>query len=52
MQTHHAPNINNFEIFVQNLTKLGDTWGGVKFCQEFKYMVGELDYDMELRTYK
>ena len=43
--------INNFEMFVRKLTKLGETWTDDKMVREFKQRVDDPDYDTEVRTH-
>ena len=43
--------INNFEMFVRKLTKLGETWTDDKMVHEFKQRVYNPDYDTEIRIH-
>lgn len=43
--------INNFEMFVRKLTKLGETWTDDKMVREFKQRVDDPDYDTEIRIH-
>ena len=43
--------INNFEMYVRKLTKLGETWSDDKKVREFKENVDDPDYDTEVRVH-
>ena len=36
--------INNFEMYVRKLTKLGENWSNHKMCREFKYINSVITY--------
>ena len=42
--------INNFEMFLRKLTKLGDIWYDKKVIKNFKQTVEDPDYDTEVTT--
>ena len=44
--------INNFEMYVRKLTKLGENWTDDKKVREFKKGVSDPDYDTEVRVHK
>ena len=43
--------INNFEMYVRKLTKLGENWSNEKMCREFKKGVSDSDYETEVRVH-
>ena len=43
--------INNFEMYVRKLTKLGEAWGDDKQIREFKARVDDSDFDTEVRIH-
>ena len=43
--------INNFEMYVRKLTKLGENWNDDKMVREFKTGVSDPDYDTEVRVH-
>jgi hypothetical protein len=44
--------INNFEMYVRKLSKLGENWSDDKKIREFKAGVSDEDYDTEVRVHK
>ena len=44
--------INNFEMHVRKLVKLGENWSDDKKVREFKKYVSDPDYDTEVRIHK
>ena len=44
--------INNFEMYIRKLVKLGETWSDDEKVRKFKKSVSDPDYDTEVRIHK